>query len=417
MFNTIVEFTERVAADLAKQYESNPDGELLAWTKIALRREAMVAAAYGRQPLRRRLQSLAKEGVDPTIRRMVGRAIGSAWAQEESHTAFLRATVSNASAKLNERVSGAIVALQGRFEGAVLARALSQSRTQKLQARIAIAAGGKLWSTPAFVRQLDSMPMEKYLLFNAALEETAIRGYKHIGALIRQIASRDGVAPFHLSIEYDMKHTLDEERFHQALFEGMAAWFDGDRLSSGTSRESCERTLAQVVAEKLGTALDRKDQEPRVAKEQAKELLISHLRKGFEGPLQGPRVDKRLRDFNLSICFVGKPLFVDLVRKWYSGVIVISPEAVIPKVIPHAILKHKRRLDLYAPGIARNVVKPQRRTITVMQHLWQTASKGKRVHKLGELTPERTVDDLTVGSRRGRGRLGLRGDGRGAKMM
>src|SRR4051794_31372156 len=90
----IVQFANRAANDLAVEFHDDPKGEFIAWLHVALEREAMVAAAYDPDHLERHLSRLkATESVPDVVLTLLHRTIGDVWAQEEGHTAYIRACI------------------------------------------------------------------------------------------------------------------------------------------------------------------------------------------------------------------------------------------------------------------------------------------------------------------------------------
>jgi hypothetical protein len=112
---SIVQYTEQVAGEIASRYASNPAAELEIWLRLAHQREAMVTQLYETSRIDARLKEEATGEIGGLIRSVVL----SIWAHEASHTEFL-ASLRDASGS-----NTALTELQGYAEGWITERATS----------------------------------------------------------------------------------------------------------------------------------------------------------------------------------------------------------------------------------------------------------------------------------------------------
>jgi hypothetical protein len=243
---SIVQYTEQVAGEIASRYASDPAAELDLWLRLAHQREAMVTQLYESSRIEARLKHEATGEIGGLIRAVVL----SIWAHETSHTEFL------ASLRGAGGSSTALVELQGHAEGWVTERATSGNAF----ARLLIAVGSALGKVPEFARELSGMGLLELLEFNAELEATALMGYQRILQIAARFAATgESVGKFGFTFQYDVARIVGEEAFHRAAFVEMASWLRaGSGSSPALSAQSCTQALHRLCAENLSVAAVRR---------------------------------------------------------------------------------------------------------------------------------------------------------------
>jgi hypothetical protein len=238
----IVEYTERVAREMALKFEGAPLDELRAWVRIAHQREAMVTQLYELSHIDARLAVASNASSQSPCSAVVRSAIASIWAHEESHTHFLSSLRS-----LSEAFPD-LAGLQGQLEGRITLGAVSGS----VLAKVLIALGASLGRTPDFALELRRMTLRRLIEFHGELEATARMGYRRILDLCRPQYGAAVQHGFGYTLPYDIARILAEEAFHEEAFGAMAAWVAPDAESfASIAPDECVRVLHDLCERNL----------------------------------------------------------------------------------------------------------------------------------------------------------------------
>jgi len=236
---SIVNYTEQVAGEIAVRFQDAPFDELRAWLRIAHQREAMVSELYELSALGARF-AVADDDSPMSVARAV---VASIWAHEVSHTRLLASLRS-----LSEGMPG-LAELQGQLEGAIIRGASDGG----VLARMLIAIGCSLGRAPEFASELRRMNTLELLRFHAELETTARMGYERIIDLTSRLqSSPEARRDFGFTLGYDMVRILSEENFHEAVFLEMSRWLnaDGESFRALPARE-CVESLHRLARQHL----------------------------------------------------------------------------------------------------------------------------------------------------------------------
>jgi hypothetical protein len=231
MDGTIIEHTNRVAAELSARFRGDPEGELEVWVSTAQQREAMVVQLYDAGSLDARLPP---EPGEPELNAVVRKAVGGIWAQESSHT-----TLMNALRSVNDERLTVARSVMGAVEGKVAQLATSDGWLGPF-ARLLISFGRVTGQAPEFTQQLRGLGLRDFCRFSHELELTASHGYARIIELIDQLDAREPSIKLGVSQRWDFEKTLREERFHAAVFEQLQVWLndEGTAFDARNARES-----------------------------------------------------------------------------------------------------------------------------------------------------------------------------------
>jgi hypothetical protein len=225
----LVAYADTAAAELRQKFENEPEAECVAWLEIALEREAMVGEAYDDEHLDKHLDRLRKLGVDPAVVELLRKTIGHVWAQEESHTVFIRSMLKvikkNADDFL-ERIRRNVLEISGVLEGQITSRLTSPSLIDRALAIAAVSVGRRIASVPPFIDSLRATEFPPFCAVNAALEQTAIAGYQRLSELCRKLRNDELLSGTDLDIDLDM--ILLQEKYHEAVFRGFSGWQVGN---------------------------------------------------------------------------------------------------------------------------------------------------------------------------------------------
>lgn len=232
----ILDYTHRVAGELAQRCAGDREMELAAWLGMAEQREAMVVQVYDLDAVRRRMPA----GADDTGRQvaeLAAKALGSIWAQETSHTTLLDSL---------RRVGGIDGArrdaLRGSLEGLVTSLATDSGISGHV-ARWLVGISRKFDLAPEFTAALAPMSFATFCRFSRELEQTAAEGYERIADLQQRIEDADITAAaarrYGILLHHEVAKTLAEERFHAAVLEAVPDWLtaDGGAFASAPIRE------------------------------------------------------------------------------------------------------------------------------------------------------------------------------------
>jgi hypothetical protein len=244
--HSIIQYTERVAGEIASRHAGEPVAELELWLSLAHQREAMVTQLYESAGIAARL----KDGPDSGVHGVIRSVVLGIWHHEESHTRFLSSLRAAAGAR------PALAELQGVIEGWVTRSALGGSAL----ARALIAAGIGLGRAPDFARELRRMNLLEFIRFSAELETTARMGYQRILQVSSQIDNPQATADdYGFTFQYDVARIECEEAFHEATFHELASWIDTKgEVTPGLSPERCTRTLHRLCARNLSVGAVRR---------------------------------------------------------------------------------------------------------------------------------------------------------------
>jgi hypothetical protein len=226
--DSVVSFAEIAAEAFEKKFAGDPEGEMLAWLYTAQQREAMVATAYTPEYVSRALRATAARlHVAEDVREIIDKAIGSVWAQERAHDAYLTAVL-----RVIDPPESFVASLKaffhrslGRIQGVVVPNLMATDPARQALARIALAVGSLVDDVPEFAGGLRARDFASYCRFNVALEKTAVRGYARLQGLINEV-SRENVALQASTVAIDNARTLKDERYHEGLFLRFARWAD-----------------------------------------------------------------------------------------------------------------------------------------------------------------------------------------------
>lgn len=241
---TILAHTKTIAAQLAKQFDGNPKGELDCWIATAQQREAMVVQIYDAMNLESRIPE--QQGDEAKTVKVVRGVIGAIWAQESSHS-----TLMSSLRKLNDP-GAQLAGINGTVEGLMTAWATSGG----VLGPIALAAVGiarVFKAAPAFTAQLGTLSLGDFFRFSEELEHTASNGYKKILELLAQLEDAGQDSGYGPLSQYEFATTLAEENFHRAIFQRMDAWLKkGDRELDAIPRDSTRNAIEQLMHQHLG---------------------------------------------------------------------------------------------------------------------------------------------------------------------
>lgn len=252
---SIINYTEQVAGEIATKFAGSPLDELRTWISIAHQREAMVSELYDLSDAAERFDFDPSNGPGRTARAVVA----SIWAHEESHTRYLGSLRS-----LSEGLPQ-LAEIQGELEGWVTGNAVNGS----MLARLLIAIGASLGKVPEFATELGRMNLFGVLRFHAELETTARLGYERMLQLVAQLGNDPGLKrDFGYTLEFDLARILCEENFHEAVFAEMSSWVDqdGTGFRSLPARE-CAQALHRLCQHNLSTSAVRRlalSEDPRL---------------------------------------------------------------------------------------------------------------------------------------------------------
>jgi hypothetical protein len=250
MNGAITQYTERVAAELARSCAEVPLNELRAWLRIAQVREAMVTVVYGIDAIDLRMAARGSAEIADVARK----AIRNIWVHEETHTRYLRAL--QQASELQDILLGEIF---GRLQGSVTEAAARGG----LLARLAIAAGVFLGKVPAFARELNAMNVREFCQFCVELEQTAGAGYDKILALAAELERAGEELPFAYSLRMDLTKIRADEAFHTEVFRCIERWLlpDGEGFRALEARQ-CVQELHTLAEDILGRTLEKRERDP-----------------------------------------------------------------------------------------------------------------------------------------------------------
>jgi hypothetical protein len=220
-----VALAAEAAERLADEYRDSPEEEFTAWLMIALQREAMVSSAYSAAFIDDHLTQWKREhNVGEDVVLVIRRALVTVWAQESAHQKYFAAILEeiDPSSKFRSYLSERLVQLRGAIEGKVLAGVIANKLAMRLKAQIAILIGSFVDEVPPYVRGLTRKTFSEFCVINSDLEYTAVRGYERMIQLARSMPDSDIVQD--TTVMEDLNRIGQDERYHQALFQGLAGW-------------------------------------------------------------------------------------------------------------------------------------------------------------------------------------------------
>ena len=257
----IVRYAEAASNELAGQFADDPEGELFARLRVAQRREAMVSEAYGQDRIEVHLKKISTIlTLDDNVTKTLRVSLGSVWAQETAHERHLKNIIDviDPPATFLAFVSDRLNALLGRVEGLTIAGLTTPDAFRRSAARLAVAIGSLIQAVPAFVNAVDALEFSRFCLLNAALEQTAVDGYRRIKVLIDKVAA-DRFEVAVSTVAADNGRSLSDERYHYGLFKLLADWAAGPpsgppgRGAAVAARQSLAALSHQQIATEIVT--------------------------------------------------------------------------------------------------------------------------------------------------------------------
>ena len=268
----ILEHTETIRLQLAKQFANDPKGELDCWVSTAQQREAMVVEIYKAVNLDARVPDQGETEAETATVKTVRSLIASIWAQETSHAALIGAL-----RQIDDPSPVQLAGLQGTVEGLITSWATADG----LLGTIARALGGGARvfnAAPPFTAGLSTMPLGDFFRFSEELEETASNGYRRIIELLELLEKAGKDSGYGELTHYEFATTLAEENFHQATFKRLRGWLkQGDEKLEGIARDKAKAAIQNLMAEHLGARNVRGLRQSEKTKflEAADDVLIS----------------------------------------------------------------------------------------------------------------------------------------------
>jgi pimeloyl-ACP methyl ester carboxylesterase/uncharacterized protein (DUF362 family) len=238
----VAEFQAELDA-LARACEGRPDEEVRRLWQIALERESLVAVAYRRDIIGRRVAGMP---VDDRVREVVARAIRWAWRDEEMHALWIRGILLR-EGRRSERAAAWKTTVEGRIAGWTSSRQAhyrwSEAPVKRTVAE-ALELGGRLTGRipEAAGSELHFQSFRDWCAFSVGAEKTAELAWARMAALGRDPAA--GVSEEDAVVF--ARITEDEVR-HGRMFGVFAASFDAhDRLVPGVDAEGLEAALGAI---------------------------------------------------------------------------------------------------------------------------------------------------------------------------
>lgn len=265
----ILRDTRALAGDYAARFQGDPDGELRAWLRIAVRREAMVSSVYAEADRINRL---------PKPRGLAGDVAWDAltliWQQEVVHTELI-------AAKLRDGVlrdapwSANLEAWQGTIEGSFLTALTGRPGWRQILSKLALCFGALVApsTVPDFARELSELDLREFFLLCSALEATARQSYERMAALavvLAKLRAHELSMQFQ-SLPHELQRATLEEAFHEAAFQEMAGWVKDGRIDPERDADVCAKRLLDLL--------------PRPEKVQRRGLVAQVLTDGGLGTL------------------------------------------------------------------------------------------------------------------------------------
>jgi hypothetical protein len=233
----VVEEIHDVLDRWARRLAGRPQVERRRLLLLALEREQLVTVAYDEKVMAARL---ARLDLPPELRRLVYQPLVWAWKDEELHADYVRGLLVRTGRPLP-----VLVILGRQLAGALSGwvsvvqhhgdPARAPVRSLAASALIGVARlSGRV--SPTLARELRFQSFRRYLLLNAALEQTAEIGYERAVELAASPEERDALD----------RIRADEER-HGRIFRLLAGVLDDhDRPRPGVTAAGLARDLAEV---------------------------------------------------------------------------------------------------------------------------------------------------------------------------
>jgi hypothetical protein len=222
--SSFIDFARTAAHELRTRFRDDPESELMSWALIARRREALVAVAYDQNHLSSHFDRLAQVGVSDETLIFLRRALGTVWAQEEAHQAYMEAFLKAVAPPKTffEKFNVFVQGFMGKVEGSVIGGVMSPSTLRQARAHLAITLGNLVSDVPELVQNLESTTFSNFCAVNAQLEETAILGYERMLELVLML-------PNHLSsqtaVPADFSRIRMDETYHHLVFRNLSRIF------------------------------------------------------------------------------------------------------------------------------------------------------------------------------------------------
>ncbi len=220
-----IQLAADAAATLRRDHQHEPQVELLLWLHIAQRREAMVSQVYDPGFVWSQLSRWQEEhDVPDDVVAAAQRALAGVWAQEAAHQAYFTAILNSAFGheQLPDEFEKMWEGMRGKVEGRVLRSRIATERWRRHLARVAITIGRAIMEVPPYVESLREVTFSEFCEINGDLEQTAVSGYNEMLVLTRRLKKSGLVAETQLV--FDLTRTLNDERYHEALFRSLARW-------------------------------------------------------------------------------------------------------------------------------------------------------------------------------------------------
>jgi hypothetical protein len=150
-YDEIIVFADFKAKELKEKFKDKPVEEFFAWLRVGLQREFLVAEAYKQKYIKEQIRKLHLD--DEALERKIMESIGTAWAQEKSHQAYVAAVllIITPRAKIfYKNFKNLHKAIKGKIEATVINSLQSGNKVKHFMAKLAIAFGRQSEDIPAF---------------------------------------------------------------------------------------------------------------------------------------------------------------------------------------------------------------------------------------------------------------------------
>jgi hypothetical protein len=254
-----LDLSRTVAADLAAEFRDNPSGELAAWLRIALEREAVVASLYQRHSVESRFAPFPKR-----LARAAIALVSGVCANEEKHVAAIRALLDIDRAWPR----AALKESWGRLQGIVLNQLAGANTIVRTLAPLVLTLGTRSHRERAAASAVAELDACGFLKLSRTLEITAVESYQRIIALLTAHPSPERSTPYSLALHLQMLGILRDERVHRDVFHVLYRTF-GTEAPRRRARKSAVTELPDWIAARPVTS-------PAELKQVCRAILMFH---------------------------------------------------------------------------------------------------------------------------------------------
>jgi hypothetical protein len=121
-----------------------------------------------------------------------------------------------------DRIKHFFVEVFGRLQGQITSRVMSPAGMDRAIAVAAISLGYQMGKVPPFVIELCDLEFGPFCAINAALEQTAVNGYKRMKQLIGRLRNHPVLSA--TSVDVDVERIKCDEQYHEEVFRGFSGW-------------------------------------------------------------------------------------------------------------------------------------------------------------------------------------------------